>query len=276
MDNDRLTKDMIATPGVWRLALRIEQEALHVVLYSTVEDNSLIYRVIPLDKAIPSQLRRVEEAIYNNPLLLSDFTRVYCVVATDCYLVTPAEMAGDADDCEALLKTAFPDFNGDIISNSLGATNATLLMGLDRELAAFLNRTFVSPRVCHPLSPLSRYFIGTAGRGNNARMYAHLRGGSIDIIAADKGALLLANTFRFNTMSDAAYYVMACRRQLGMSDTDDELYIAGDPTGREQLATPLRQYLARVLPAIFPSSMYMAGGQAMCAPYDLIVLPLCD
>lgn len=276
MDKQRLTKDMIATPGVWRLALRIEPEALHVVLYSTVEDNTLIYRVLPLDKAIPSRLRRVEEAIYSNPLLLSDFARVYCVVATDCYLVTPTEISADADDCAALLSGAFPDFSGEVISNSLGTSNAILLMGLDRELAAFLNRTFVSPRIYHPLSPLSRYFILTGARGNNPRMYAHLRGGSIDIIAADKGELLLANTFRYNSINDATYYIMACRRQLGMSDTDDELYIAGDSEGREQLTAPLRQYLSRLMPAIFPSSMYKAGGEAMKAPFDLIALPLCE
>ena len=36
--------DKIETPELWNLLLRISRDALHVVIYSIVEDNSLVYR----------------------------------------------------------------------------------------------------------------------------------------------------------------------------------------------------------------------------------------
>ena len=49
MEQNRLDKDLIKDPRLWRLALRIDDKKMHVVLFCSVEDNSLIYREIPLD-----------------------------------------------------------------------------------------------------------------------------------------------------------------------------------------------------------------------------------
>lgn len=276
MESGKLVKNMIGNPRVWRLALRVEADALRVVLYSTVEDNSLIYRTIPLDPAAPSHLRAVEDAVYDNPLLLSDFERVYCVVDNSTFLLVPTPLAETADDCELMLKAAFPDFEGEIVSNPTGAANATLLTGLDSDLAAFLNRTFLSPRLFHHLSPLCRYFITSAGKGNSVKTHVNLRPRSLDIIVSDHGNLLMANTFAYSSINDALYYVMACREYLGIGPGGDELLLAGDPKAREVLMPRLRDYVARVMPVIFPSRMFAAGRDSMQAPFDLIVLPLCE
>ena len=54
MEQNRLDKDLIKDPRLWRLALRIDDKKMHVVLFCSVEDNSLIYREIPLDTAAVS------------------------------------------------------------------------------------------------------------------------------------------------------------------------------------------------------------------------------
>ena len=85
MEQNRLDKDLIKDPRLWRLALRIDEKKMHVVLFCSVEDNSLIYREIPLDTAAQSTQKAIEEAIYENPLLLSDFARIDCIIETDIY-----------------------------------------------------------------------------------------------------------------------------------------------------------------------------------------------
>lgn len=271
-----LTKALVPDTSMWRLCLRIDPKALSVVAYSTVEDNSLIYRRIELDPAADSQLRAIEDAVYDNPLLLSDFQRVYVTVAADCYMLMPAECAADADLRRSTLLELFPEFDGDIFSCDCGTRNVRLVMGLDNHLTGFLNRTFLNPRITHSLAALSRYFITNNPAANAVKTYINLRAGRLDIIIAEKGRLLLANTFTCPTPSDALYYTLAARSLFALDNDTDELLLAGDTSSREQLMPLLRRYVAKVMPAIFPSTMFRAGKDAMNAPFDLIVMPLCE
>ena len=66
----RLDRELIGEPRLWRLAMRIGEKSLHVILLSTIEDNSLIYSEIPIDSANTDRLKALEEAVYENPLLL--------------------------------------------------------------------------------------------------------------------------------------------------------------------------------------------------------------
>ena len=58
---DKLTSDLIGDPNIWRMAMLISDDALDVVAYSTVEDNSMLYRHIPLDTAAADRVKALEE-----------------------------------------------------------------------------------------------------------------------------------------------------------------------------------------------------------------------
>lgn len=270
-----LQRELIAEPQLWRLALRVEKSALEVVLYSTIEENSLIYRHIPLVQGIDSHAKALEEAVYENPLLLSDFSRIDCVIDTDRFVVVPAEI-DDPLVQEKILKASFPEFDGQMIANTISQQSATILMGIDDTLLNFIRRTFNNPRISHYMSPLCRYFIYKSRQGNASKMYAHLRDNSLDLMVFANGTLRLANTFTYREPIDAVYYIMACRQQLSL-DSADMLYVLGNGSGREEIVTMLREHIANVMPEVFPSEMFRAGGRdAMRAPFDLIVLPLCE
>lgn len=271
----RLDKELINNPRLWRLALRIDATTLHVVLFCSVEDNSLIYREIPLDVTASSLQKAIEEAIYDNPLLLSDFARVDCVVETDKFTLIPSEI-DDADLKERIFKETFTTFDGTIIENNLNELKTTILMGIDEDLVNFLRRTFNNPSILHHLTPLCTYFHRKSRLGNSGKMYAYLKKNSLDIITFGKDSLLLANTFSFRQPVDAIYYILACREMLHLDAGSDEMLIAGDNTLREAITPTLREYLAYVMPVIFPSAMFKAGKESLNAPFDLIVLPLCE
>lgn len=271
----RLDKELISNPRLWRLALRIDATTLHVVLFCSVEDNSLIYREIPLDVTASSLQKAIEEAIYDNPLLLSDFARVDCVVETDKFTLIPSEI-DDADLKERIFKETFTTFDGTIIENNLNGLKTNILMGIDEDLVNFLRRTFNNPSILHHLTPLCTYFHRKSRLGNSGKMYAYLKKDSLDIITFGKDSLLLANTFSFSQPVDAIYYILACREMLHLDAGSDEMLIAGDNTLREAITPTLREYLAYVMPVIFPSAMFKAGKESLNAPFDLIVLPLCE
>lgn len=270
-----LDKDLIKEPHLWRLALRINEKSLHIVLFCSIEDNSLIHREIPFNNATASTQKALEEIIYDNPLLLSDFSRIDCIVETNKFTIIPSSIE-KSDIQEKIFKELFPSFNGTIITNRLDGLNATILTSLDNDLVNFLRRTFNNPGIFHHLTPLCTYFHRKSRLGNSGKMYAYLHEDHLDLIAYGKDSLKFANTFSFREPADAIYYILACREMLKINSESDELLIAGDNSLREQITPTLREYLPYVMPVIFPSAMFKAGKEALNAPFDLIVLPLCE
>ncbi|MBR5332108.1 MAG: DUF3822 family protein [Muribaculaceae bacterium] len=275
MEQQALNKDLISNPRLWRLAIRINENKVHIVLLCSVEDNSLIYREIPLDSATLSQQKALEEVIYDNPLLLSDFDKIDCIIESNKFTIVPTEI-NDIDTQEKIFKASFPNFEGTIIDNNIAELNATILMGVDNEIINFLRRTFNNPRILHHLTPLCTYFHRKNRLGNTGKMYANIHDNHIDLLSFNKDSLQLANTFEFREPIDAIYYILACRQMLKLDPESDELFIAGNNDIREAITPTLREYLAYVMPIIFPAAMFKAGKDALNAPFDLIILPLCE
>ncbi len=272
---ETLNKDLINDPRLWRLALRIDSKKMHVVLFCSVEDNSLIYREIVLDSAAQSIQKAIEEAIYDNPLLLSDFARVDCIIETDKFTIIPSEI-DNPDVQEKIFRETFPSFEGNVLENKLKELEVSIMMGIDEELVNFLRRTFNNPCIQHHLAPLCIYFNRKNRLGNAGKMYAHIHDNKLDLLVFGRDSLKFANTFAFREPLDAMYYIFACREMLHLDASSDELFVSGDNAMREAITPMLREYLAYVMPVIFPAAMFKTGKDALNAPFDLIVLPLCE
>lgn len=150
------------------------------------------------------------------------------------------------------------------------------MMKLDSDIAGFIARTFNNPPVCHRLTPLCRYFSFQSRAVNNIKMFVNVSPDAVDIVAFSNNGLLLANTFRTTTVADALYYCLAVARSCGFDQLNDEMMLSGDRAVRDSLTPLLRQYVNYVMPLVFPSDIYRHGKEALAAPFELIILPLCE
>lgn len=89
MQQGKLDKDLIPQPELWRMALLISRQSLDVALYPPVESEEAIFRSITLDPEAPTHLKAVEDAIYENPLLLSDFKSIQGFIDSDFFYFCP-------------------------------------------------------------------------------------------------------------------------------------------------------------------------------------------
>lgn len=250
-----------------------EPTAIEVVLYSTVEDNSMIHTRIALDPSSTDYMAAVEEAFYANPLLVNGmFDRVDCLIDTPHYQTVPA--AADADTL-GMLAGALTGTE-DVMTDSLGEDRQMLMYAADGKLTSFLYRTFTNPSVNHRLSPLVRYFRSQSRLGNSGKMYAHFTGRGVDLIVYGRETVEYVNSFVCREPVDAVYYIMAVRRLCGLSDVSDELILSGDAEMRKAAMPLLRRFVAAVMPAIFPSSLYRMGKNALTAPFNMVVLQLTE
>lgn len=264
----------IQRPEHWTLILRLDEDAIKIMLYSELEENSLICRTLTLDKSAGGYLKALENCVYDNPVLLQDYKRVAVEVSSNHFLVVPDACADDDTACN-MLDFAYSDDNGDRHLCSLLDGDASVAYTLEKGVMSFLQRTFNMPVVVHQLVPLCRFASKKSAKSGITKMYVHLHDGRFEMCIFRKGDLLVANTFKFRAVEDAAYFMLNAWQCYGLDVMSDELQLSGDKAVREELTPLLRKYITYVMPIIFPASAMKIGQDAIKAPFDLILLSQC-
>lgn len=258
------------------MSLLISSRSIEALFTPPVATDEVIYRSITLDPAAPSHLRAVEDAVYDNPLLLCPFRHTSVLIDTDRFSLLPDEIATTdrAQRAMQLIADIAP-MPGVTVVRASRLDNPALMMEVDSSMAGFLRRTFFSVELSHPLAPVAAYF--TAPDNIRPCMAAALRpGGRMDIVATDSSSLLMANTFSYEAVDDAAYFILASRASLGQ-EPDTPLFIAASPEERSLLASVLTRAVADInIPAAlpYPAELWRSGAALATAPLPLILTNL--
>ncbi len=263
-----------------QLYIRLSASRLDVIIFSRHEDNSLIYRSFELTPdENGSILKSLENTVYDNPLLLRDYQNTHIVIESSRFIIAPLQLASDTTLLRKLYEETHSDpltGNVEIISDDIPHLGCTIALAIDTPLISFLNRAFSRPRIHHHLSPLIRYYSDRRRHGNTTAMFINLRPTALDTIIFSGNSLRTANTIPFRTTDDAVYHILSLRKILMIDDDTDEVLISGERDTRLSVINSLRDFIPYVMPVIFPSAMFRAGKNALEAPFDLIVTPLCE
>jgi len=276
---ETLSTGTIANPRLWRIGMMLDTEegTLSVAASSTVGEDALPCRCIKLADSMDT-LHALEDAVYDNPMLLADFDRTTVLLRTPRFALIPRELAEDLDaaaEAASLMWTA-ADNRQHLITSPVAGTEASVLTACDQGVAAFLGRTFADARITHALVPELSYFASKSPRsGNSPKLFAVAADTCVDIMAFDGRRLLGATSYRCDDPDDMAYYAAAQAQVCGIASGELQIYVAGKPASRDALITSLRRFASHVMPWIFPSGL-LADGAAMDTPFPLVILPLCE
>ncbi len=267
---------MIRDSRLWNLYLALDVDHIDVMAYCPIEDQSLFVATIPLDGEIRGYVESVEEAVYDNPLLLNDFNKVSVIIRSVERVLLPTEIA-NSEYVTDIVGEMTGMMSGRLIVNELPLLGTSLCFRVDDALYNFLTRTFgVQVKLVHRLTSFITYTHGTQRGAGSMCSHVNLRRSSIDIVIFNGDKLLLANTYKTTSVTDGMYYVMATRKMFDIVATN-AVILSGDKDVRDELTALLTQYLPTVIPAVFPTAMFRAGGQtALSTPTDLILMPLCE
>ena len=278
MNESPLTKEMLENPADWELCLRVSDTDVYALLHHHTGGGAMIGRSISIAPG-NDPLPQLETFVYDNPLLLSDFRSVTVVVETSGFTLTPLSVK-DEDVQRDVFQNSLPDLAGknfETVTNSLTNPPLNIVFAPSEKLLTFVRRTFHNPRIVSHLTPLLNYFALRRKEGNQARTFIQLRRQSLDVVIFQGNAPALCNRFEFSHVDDAVYYVLACRRSVGDLDPDnDEIYISGDLERRRDMSPLLGKFVKNILPVIFPPSLFRQAREVMDAPFDLILVPLCE
>ena len=268
-----LTRDLIDAPDHWRLSLLVNRHSLDVLARALNRDE-VIVASLPYDASCESQAQALEEVVYANPMLIQPWAAVDVALVSDRVQILPAEVAADADAVDAVVDILGLEGIEPLVSPIDGRYSE--VVAVDKDVMRFLRRTFDSARISGHIGILARYFSRRSRLGNTSKLYVNLRRASVDVLAFDSLGLASAATFDASADVDAVYYALAVLQTSGMNRDTDEIMVSGDAERRPAVMTELLKYAVNVMPTVFPSAMYRGNHDVLSAPFELIIMPLCE
>lgn len=260
----------IQQPELWNLLLSIHRKHIDLALYNQAENNSLISATIPLNE--DDNLKTVENAVYDNPVLLSEFKQTRVLINAPHFILIPPQLD---QQHQPLLKTSFPDENLEPAICNLPNCNLSIAYNTTVGLIPFLQRTFNNPPIAHRLMPLCEQLV-TLNNYPTPRLYINLHGAQMDIIAFQDGKPLMANTFNIRNNADATFLALHAAECLKLEPKQHEIQLFGERTIQQEITSQLRTYFRYVTPAPYPAQALKISQHANKVPLDLILLAICE
>lgn len=265
----------IRQPEFWTLQLALCPKMIQYTLFDVDEENSLIAGEVPLDLSGGSYLKAVENAIYDNPALLQDYKQVRVLIFSQHFMILPPEYSTETDAEEAF-RAMYADAKGDVATCFLPRCHAHIAFEVEKGLIGFLHRTFNIPPIVHHLYSLMEHFKWQDERRTGACMHLNLRQEGIDMLIVRDKQLLMANSIACTAPDDVVYYALHAWQSFNLEATRHELFITGEKALRDAVIPTLRKYVSYVMPSIFPAAALKIGQDAVKAPFELILLALCE
>lgn len=280
-NNEQGRAEHVPHPERWTLLLSVGTGRLEYLITpdAAVEGGgaAAVTGTVPLATAAPGMEHgeeQISNAVYDTPLLLDDYSRVRVLVASPHFVILPPDTGDDA--AERLLRVAFPDGGTDVAVCRLPRCGQVIAFELPRGMKSFLDRTFNTPQLCHQLYPLCEHYYRLNRGSTISRMFLNLREGTMDLVVYRRGELLVANTFEFAAIDDAAYFALHVWQSLHLDQHTDEVQITGRRDSRDELTAAMRRYVKYVMPAIYPAAALRLGGDVERLPFDLVLLSQCE
>lgn len=249
MITQHLTSDLILDTALWRLVVQVGATKLTALLLGpSGAERTVMAHVEPL---ADGSLKALENAIYDNPLLLGDFLSVQLLIDSSEFMLCPDGLESVQ---EQMALAMLPDSErpSRMIESSMPGGKMLTLVSADK--FNFLMRTFPDASVRDALSPSAcwlAYF--NRQRGDRPHMYAICEPGRTQILKfGENGQLRFANTFTADSAADRAYFILAA-----CGDERLPVSVGGFPDLRNAVTDILRvaDPALEVLPLTLPQNL---------------------
>ncbi|MCI9607244.1 MAG: DUF3822 family protein [Muribaculaceae bacterium] len=263
MDPQSITKEMIPQPELWRCAMEINASSIEVVLLPPVDSERALYTSIILNPEAPSHEKAVQEAIYANPVLLSDFKRVDALFDCEDITFVPSQLLQRVE-AESVCSASGINTDGKRIECDELPGGVTSIYAVDAALIGFIRRTFFNVRTAHRLSPIVSNAMNSDG------LLAVIERSRLDIIGTADGKLQMARTIRCKTPQDATYFIIATRKSLELHGAP--LLFAGSGEDADTVRGYVERYCEKPLTAEAPALPAVPDRDTLNIPRSLSAL----
>lgn len=228
--------------GQWHLAVDISKHGFGAWL---LPDASLGMppRVIISQTWQPSEeglLRRIEDAVYDNPTVLDDYS-ADIIVESDRQLWLPAPLYPADDDCAEAYVGIYGGDILDVMVNDQGKEKCAFM--LTPGLKSFMQRSFPGARIWSQQSLLREAGLQPH---DSFKCLIDIRDSAADIILLSRGELMCASTHLWKTETDIAYVLLNILQTYGAPSAETEIIFSGCRDVRQGLGKTLSPYFKAI------------------------------
>ncbi len=254
----------------WRLQLTVGDHGVRANFYDPAARRIHLYlekswRCDPADA-----LRKIEDAVYDDPVVVDDYTTCILVRPGAMVFVPRDSLPEDAEaHAEELLSLLDATENKDVWIEP-ATQELTALFTTPGGTRDFLARTFPTEDVHAALLPMLSHVIASF-EPHGEKVWVHIDADTLDIVALRNGAPSLINTREYEDAADAAYYIVYALRAIEFAP-GCEVRVSGNETVRRELLPMLRRHLEFVSNALLPTHIRqaLAAGISLCETIKMI------
>lgn len=252
----------------WRMVAVISDRGMRAYLRN-MEDPTIAVEELFREKWDVGEglLARIENAVYDHPQILDDFTSEIIVTAPRA-LWMPAVQAEEDDELPfRIYNSVYSAREEDLSVDEFG--ELLNLYSLEPGLLPFLQRTFPGARVSNHLTILARRFREMGG--DYPRLYIDVRDAEADFILYDGDRLLLGVTLPRHTLYDISYYVSTAIDEFGLRNEEIRVAVSGSPEEAKQVIDLLRERIPHLIHTVFsgaPQELEMPVVAALALRYS--------
>lgn len=248
MTATRLTPDLApADLTAWHLILKVTPDALSALILGPQGPDRAV--MAHSESLADATLETLENVIYDNPLILSDFGKVDVLVATSQRVMIPSSLPEAMD--EEIVESMLPDSEGPrrLISEPVAGGDYRVVAALEAETLGFLRRTFPDATIHLSLAVLIEAVSNMRPAGEAVNV-AFTDSEELSVISFDSdGRLTFANRFGVDGAPDCAYFILAA-----LGSEAESLSIGGDADLRHETIEQLRL----AAPELAPQPLFLS------------------
>jgi len=260
----------------YTLSIRLSTDGFSFSIYNPINGNDFYYRAYPVNTQ-RSMAANVKAFLAATEELKYTFKQTNILIHSPRYTIVPLEFFEDDSMENIFYHNVREKKNEIILCNILSNSSSVVIFSLDKLTHVFLSEHFPDARFFSSISPQIEYLTIKSQLGNSKKLYTNIHHNSIDVVALDKGRLMLVNTYSSTSTNDINYFILNIWQQAGFDQERDELYLTGLSDIKKIIIPELKKYISHIY-SINPQAEFNNSSisEIENIPFDVQSLILCE
>jgi len=194
----------------------------------------------------PKQL--LKETAAGNAILKSPFEEIFCVWDTPQYTLLPSAVF-DEENRERYWKLNFGESDTQhlsFFSDRLKLPDVINIYAVPVEFVVFLKEIFPSIQFINQQSIQIIDSLFENKKENNSQVYLQVHRDFFDALVLQKGKIILANSYLFQSKDEFLYFSINLFEQLRLDPYATEIILSGEIDEKDEKTASLRRYIQTV------------------------------
>ncbi|MDR1729143.1 MAG: DUF3822 family protein [Prevotellaceae bacterium] len=230
----------------YTLSIRFIPDGFCFIVFNRHNKKILHFAEITNKNKEPQSLFRENAA--NNPILQHPFEEILCVWDTPLYTLLPNSVFSE-ENTALFWKLNFGADNAQkltFFSDKLKLPEIVNIYAVPTAYVAFLRELFPPVQFINQQSAQIISSLLENRKENNSQVYIRIHRDFFDALVLQKGKIVLANSYRFQTKDEFLYFSINIFEQLQLDTGSTEIILSGETSEKDEKIAALRKYIRTI------------------------------